>query len=203
MITLAALSATISVCLAPTNSSDSLATLWQSARPYPAFYAGVNERQTQWQRVHERAAVPDDLAVRARGACRLRLLIVTVYACGDSINVVPYLAKLVELAPNLELRIAHPDQGRWLMEAHRTPDGRAATPTLVILDEQNNELGCWIERPAALQRWYLDTGRNLPEAEYVRQKNAWYDADLGASTLREVVAALEAVAAHRGCEPTR
>jgi len=189
---IAALLAT-AVCLtAPAPApSDSLAALWRQARPYAEFIAGVNERQAQWRRVDSLATVPDGLAVRARGAGRLRLLIVTVYACGDSINTVPWIAKLAAAAPNLELRIAHPDQGRWLMERHRTPDGRAATPTLVVLDEQFNERGCWIERPAELQRWYVATGKNLPDNEYMRHKTGWYENDAGRSTLAEVVAVLE------------
>lgn len=184
------------ICIAPapgfqSASSDSLAALWAVARPYSDFIANVNERQAQWRRVDAMAAVPDHLATRARGAGRLRLLIVTVYACGDSINTVPWIAKLAAAAPNLELRIAHPDQGRWLMEAHRTPDGRASTPTLVVMDENFNERGCWIERPAELQRWYIDTGKALPDDQYMRHKTGWYESDAGRSTLEEVVAMLE------------
>lgn len=191
MLTIAAALAGLCLAAPGAPASDSLAALWRQARPYREFIGGVTERQAQWRRVDAVAAAPDDLAVRARGAGRLRLLIVTVYACGDSINTVPWIARLADAAPNLELRIAHPDQGRWLMEAHRTPDGRAATPTLVILDEQFNVRGCWIERPAELQRWYIATGRNLPDDEYMRHKTGWYEQDAGRSTMREVVEALE------------
>jgi len=189
------------LCLIPpANGSDSLRVLWNQARPYTEFLARVNEREEQWRRSDSIAAVPDRLAVRARRTGRLRLLVVTVYACSDSTSVVPYLARLAALAPNLELRIAHPDQGRWLMEAHRTPDGRAATPTLVVLDEDFNERGCWLERPAELQRWYIATGRDLPQDEYLRHKMSWYAADSGLSTLEEVVTVLEAAASgHRIC----
>lgn len=183
------------VCLtpaAPLAPYDSLAALYRSGRPYSEFFAGIRERRDQWERVTRLVAVPDDLAVRARAAGRWKLLLVTVDACSDSLNSVPYLAALVAAAPNLELRIVGRDAARVVMEAHRTPDGRSATPTLVLLDSNFVERGSWIERPAELQRWFIATGQALPLDQFRQDKQAWYDRDAGRSTLGEIVAMLEA-----------
>ena len=69
--------------------------------------------------------------------------------CSDSVNTIPFLAQLVAQVPQLDMRVISPTQGRQLMETRRTPDGRGATPTVIILDESGAEAGCWIERPAA------------------------------------------------------
>ncbi len=203
MLSAGALLLSAGLCLAPpagtaaADRSDSLESLWRSARPFGEWIMGVNARQDLWRDVRRRAAVSDELAVRARAAGRLRLLVVAAYSCSDSANSLPYLERLAALAPNLEVRVAEPTAGRWVMDAHRTPDRRAATPTLVVLDEGFRERGCWIERPADLQRWFIGTGQALPIEQFRRDKQAWYDGDAGRSTLREIVEVLEAAAAGR------
>ncbi len=177
--------------------SDSLAALWNAARPYAEWITGVDARQDQWRDYARRATVPEDLVRRARAAGPQRLLVVAAFSCSDSVNSLPYLARLAALAPNIEIRVADPREGRWLMESHPTPDGRPATPTLVVLDERYEERGCWIERPAELQRWYIATGQGLPIERFRRDKQAWYDNDAGRSTLREIVEVLEGAAAGR------
>jgi hypothetical protein len=184
------------ICLAPAAPQppppDSVAALFRSGTTYAEFYAGVRERREQWERVTRLVAVPDDLLTRARAAGRWRLLLITVDACSDSLNSVPYLAALVAAAPNLELRVVSRDAAPWVMASHQTPDHRAATPTLLLLDSAFVERGSWVERPAELQRWYIATGQGLPIEQFRRDKQAWYDRDAGRSTLREIVEMLEA-----------
>jgi hypothetical protein len=85
------------------------------------------------------------------------------------------------------------------MEAHRTRDGRAATPTLILLDENWNEVGCWVERPSELARWGELERAKLSDGEFVRQKTAWYDRDRGRSTVREVLDMIEHAAPGAPC----
>ncbi len=84
------------------------------------------------------------------------------------------------------------------MESHRTPDGRPATPTVVLLNDEFEEAGCFVERPAVLQSWYLENQGTLGERELYRQKYAWYDRDAGSETLREFVELLERAASGAG-----
>ena len=203
MTVLAPLLLSAGICLAPasspTTTPDSLATIWRNGRGYAEFLAAARERRDQWLRQDSIAAMPDALVARARNAGRWRLLVLTVHACSDSIKIVPYLDRLSAAAPNIELRIADTTGGRWVMEAHRTPDGRAATPTVVLLDENLAERGCWVELPAELQRWYIETGRRLGDDELRRQKAAWYDRDAGRKILEEVIAMMESAAQRNSC----
>jgi len=76
----------------------------------------------------------------------------------------------------------------------------------VILDEHGADAGCWIERPAALQTFYLENKqafRNAGKHERERLESEfknWYQRDAGATTLREFIVLLDAAArGARGC----
>jgi Thioredoxin len=177
----------------PTDST--LAALYASGVDYRTFLADAQERREQWVRHTERAVVPADALEAARALRgRWRILVAAVDGCSDSVNTIPYLAALAERVPSLELRIVLPGPGRQVMESHRTPDGRAATPTVVILDASGADVGCWVERPAKLQAMAIAARAAGTSDAFIRDKQQWYDADAGASTIREVVAVLQAAA---------
>jgi len=179
-----------------------LVALYEQGARWNDFLADARARRAMWVRNSESAVVPPDVLAQARalpGAWRL--LVVAVDSCSDSVNTIPYLARLVAEVPSLEMRIITPRQGRELMAGRRTPDGRAATPTVVILDADGREAGCWIERPAALQAIALTENAGGGTPAFAARKQEWYDRDQGASTVREVVATLVAAAeGARGCD---
>ena len=107
------------------------------------------------------------------------MLAVAEEMCNDSMNAIPYLARLAELAPNVELRIVNSSRGRSIMEAFRTPDGRAATPTVVVLDANGKVAGCWIERPESLRTWSSTPKDSLPSNERFADRRAWYENNKG------------------------
>ena len=85
-------------------------------------------------------------------------------------------------------RIVNSTVGRPIMEAHRTPDDRAATPTVVALDDHNQFLGAWVERPAELQALVLEQQKIRMRREVTEIKTKWYEKDAGRSTVSEVMA---------------
>lgn len=174
--------------------------LYKRGIPFSEFLAAANQRRQLWLDNYARAVVPDALLQRARAVPGTwRILVVAVDACSDSVNTIPYLARLVEQVAGLEMRIVDSTVGRAVMNAHRTPDGRAATPTVVLLDEGYEEVACFIERPVDLQTWFL-ANESLGDRERQRKKMAWYADDAGATTLAEFVGLLEAAGAgRRGC----
>jgi hypothetical protein len=179
-----------------TPADSTLEALYASGVDYRTFLADARARREQWVRHTERAVVPTDALDAARALRgQWRILVAAVDGCSDSVNTIPYLAALAEQVSSLELRIVPPGAGRVLMESHRTPDGRAATPTVVILDASGADVGCWVERPAQLQAMAIAARAAGTIDAFSRDKQAWYDADAGASTIREVVAVLQAAAA--------
>ena len=182
---------------APVTRSD-LETLYSEGRTYIEFRDAAERRVEAWNDHYAQARVPD--ALRARIASvpgTWSLLVVAEDWCGDSANTIPYVAKLVDVAGNLDMRIINSEVGRAIMEAHRTPDGRAATPTVILLSEGFEEVGCFIERPRILQSWWLENEDKLKRKDLLDQKYAWYGDDAGRHTIEEIVEMVEAAAAGR------
>lgn len=180
----------------PAAAADStLSALYASGDSWDVFLVNVRARRAMWEKHWEVGIVPADVLAQARAVRgQWKLLVIALDGCSDSVNTIPYLAHLVARMPQLEMRIVTPDAGRAIMERHRTPDGRAATPTVLLLDAAGVDAGCWVERPAALQAKaiaYRAAGRM---GDFPRDKQAWYDEDAGASTVREVVAMIAAAA---------
>ena len=168
--------------------------LWQSATPFAAFLENVKARRDQWTSRFANAAVEPDTLIRARARPgRRRLLAIAEGRCSDSAWAVPYLAKLAAAVPDkLELRVVTPaDGGARLQAANLTPDGRRATPTIVVLDEQDRVLGAWIERPSELQKWYIANKETVAQPERYSHLDRWYTEDAGRTTISEVLTLLE------------
>jgi hypothetical protein len=170
------------------------AALYEQGISYDRFLAGASARAEEWRRNSAEAVVAGE-AVASVGALegRRRILVVTEASCSDSVNVIPYLAKLVEHAPEqFEMRLVDSKAGRQVMEAHRTPDGRAATPTVIVLDANGRFLSAWIERPVPLQQWHAEHKVSNTTRALLPAKMQWYADDAGRSTVAELVTALTA-----------
>lgn len=158
-----------------------------------AFLAKARARKEQWASNYARGAVADAVLARARSAPGpWKLLVVAVDGCSDSVNTVPYIARLTEQVMGLELRIIDNGVGRIVTDAHRTPDGRGATPTVILLDANYRERGCWIERPTELRDWILANKGTLADNAVLDRKMKWYEDDKGAKTLIDIAAMIEA-----------
>lgn len=187
------------------SSDPELVALYASGLTFQEFVESTTARQDLWATNSAEASVSEAVVHRARGLDgSYRLLVVAADRCLDSVWSVPFLAELAEEVSNLELRMVRPDQGgQAVMDARRTYDGRAATPTVVMLDEQDQEVGCWIERPVRQQDFYRD---NLKSAEpgtdaygeAVRDYLGWYAEDRGRTMLAEVLEILESADAGQG-----
>ena len=172
---------------------DSLREMYEGGVTFDAFLDGARRRRDLWLSNYARSEVPADLLARARAVPGAwSLLVVAVDSCSDSVSTVPFIARLVEQVGGLHMRIVDSAVGRAVMEAHPTADGRASTPTLVLLDGEWNEVGCFIERPRSLKDWITENGGAMSRDEVYEAKMAWYDDDAGLSTVEQVVRMMEA-----------
>lgn len=187
---------------APVAPADSnYQSLFESGVTFPDFLAKAEKRKELWTKNYARAAVADALVTRARSSGGpWNLLVVAVDGCSDSANTIPYLARLVERLVGVQMRIVSKDAGQAILDSHRTPDGRSATPTVLVLDAAFNEVGCWVERPADLQKWITGQKGKMSDDEILARKMMWYDKDNGTKTLQDLVRVLE-LAARRKAPP--
>jgi hypothetical protein len=164
---------------------------------FDTFRARAERRKQLWDAHWEKSDPAGEFVSRGRSlAGSYRLLAVAIDSCSDSVNTIPYIARLVTQIDQLDLQIVDPTVGRMIMDTYRTPDDRGATPTVVILDEDFEVVGTWVERPSALQDWWVGHPE-ISEREKARRKQGWYDWDEGYSTYDEIIGLLEAADAGR------
>ena len=173
------------------------AGLWEKATPFDAFLENVQARQQQWRTRFANAAITPEALTEARALpAKRRILAVAEARCSDSAWALPYIAKLAAAVPEkLELRVISSADGRRIQSANLTPDGRIATPTVVVLDDSNRFVGAWVERPAELQKWYVENKGTLDTEARHEHMDQWYAADAGRTTVREILALLRRDAA--------
>lgn len=166
--------------------------LWSKATPFHSFLENVRAGQEAWRSRFANAAIEASALSEARALPgRRRILAVAEDRCSDSAWAVPYLAKLAAAVPEkLELRVIGRAEGRRIRANHLTPDGRRATPAIVVLDERSRFIGVWVERPAELQKWFVEQKGTLGRDELHEQMEKWYETDAGRSTVNEVLALL-------------
>ena len=97
---------------------------------------------------------------------------------------------------SVPLRIVDRKIGAPLMDRHRTPDGRIATPTVVLL-RAGDEVGAWVERPGVVQQWFLSMATDPESVRRFGERQAWYESDGGRTVLAEVTALAERTAARK------
>lgn len=173
----------------------SLQEIYEQGVTFQGFLDQATRRKKLWTEHYGQGSVPSDILERADALeGTWRILAIAEAWCSDSVNTIPFLALLADAMPAIELRIVDSEVGEAIMASHRTPDGRPATPTVLVLDRAYEEVGCWVERPSSLQAWALENRERLGD-DFMPQKMAWYEEDAGRSTLDEVLAVIEAAAA--------
>ncbi|MBC7898159.1 MAG: thioredoxin family protein [Cytophagaceae bacterium] len=174
--------------------TEFLASRYADASTLEAFIEAATKNQEFWRGVHRLTRVEEALQERARalpGAWHL--LCLAEDWCGDAVQALPVVARLIERAPSIDLRVLRRDTNEDLMQAHLTR-GTRSIPVVMVLDEAFREHGWWGPRPRLLQAWGYEVGPTLAPADRSRQKREWYARDRGASTALEVLALLERAA---------
>jgi hypothetical protein len=164
--------------------------LVENGKTWEQFLAGVSAQREVWLKTESAVTVPLDFIERARKVSRdLQLLVIAEDWCPDSAYSVPYVARLAQAA-GIPLRVIDRAAGETLMAAHRTSDGRTATPTIVLL-RNGRDAGACVERPADLQQMFLSMSTSPENAKRFSQRHLWYESDGGLTVLKEVLALIE------------
>jgi hypothetical protein len=96
------------------------------------------------QRMADAPITPADReAIRGR---KLKVLVITEDWCGDALVGFPAVARLVEGAPDVELRVFLRDANPDVMDQYLKRGLYRTIPVIVFFDEQMNELARYMER---------------------------------------------------------
>ena len=184
----------LGLALVQTSAGPPIERLFETADTWERFLGGVKAQRELWVRTTEGADVDPDVVERfARAAKGLQVLVVAEDWCPDSAYAVPYVAHMAGLA-GVSLRVVNRARGEFLMDAHRTTDGRMATPTVVVLRD-GVDVGAWVERPEVLQSLFRSMSDNPENARRFADRSSWYEADRGRTVLKEIVALVEQISA--------
>lgn len=103
----------------------------------------------------------------------VRVLILGEDWCGDVVQSLPPIIRLLEQTPRLEYRIFKRDENLDIMDRYLT-DGSKAIPYLVFMDQALNEIAPWGPRPAECQAIMRNNKGKIPMDDIYPQLRAWY-----------------------------
>lgn len=115
-------------------------------------------------------------------------LVITESWCGDAAHIIPVIAKVAHLNPNISLKLVLRDEHPELMNAFLT-NGSKAIPKLIILDEHCNVLNTFGPRPSKatdMVNAYKATHGSLTAA-FREELQHWYNTDKGQTTIKDLV----------------
>jgi hypothetical protein len=112
---------------------------------FPQYLAQMRSNKERFQqRMADALITPADReAIRAR---KLKILVLTEDWCGDALVGFPALARLVEDAPDVELRVFLRDANPDVMDQYLKRGLYRTIPVMVFFDERMNELARYVER---------------------------------------------------------
>ena len=116
---------------------------------------------------------PEDRAVFSERKEKLNVLVITEDWCGDALTNVPVLAKMVEGAPNAEMRVFLRDQNPDLMDHYLNQGIYRSIPVFAFFDDQMNELARFLERPPSVTEYMERKQLELRRAMREEKKEEW------------------------------
>jgi hypothetical protein len=155
------------------------------------FTARPIKDQAMWAGITNHVVIPLEISARVEAiGGHWHLLVLSEDWCGDSVNIVPVVAKLAESVSNMDMRILARDQNLDIMDTHLTGKSRSI-PIVILLNNKFQDCGWWGPRPSPLQKWVLEQGLLLPKADRYKEIRKYYARDRGLTTMHELVNMLE------------
>lgn len=106
-------------------------------------------------------------------------MIISEIWCGDSAQNIPYIAKIAELNPKINLKIILRDANSVIMDLYLT-NGTRSIPILVVFDEIGNELFRWGPRPQEAKQLVNDLiVQGVEKSIRAEKLHLWYGRNRG------------------------
>ncbi len=117
-------------------------------------------------------------------------MVLTEGWCGDSAQILPYLAAVAAENPRIDFRILHRDDHPDIMDRYLT-NGTRSIPKLVIFDAHGSECATWGPRPSTAAQLIRDLKEEgMPRAEMYERLHLWYGRNRGEEISTELTALL-------------
>ncbi len=114
----------------------------------------------------------------------IRILVLGTDRCNDTAGVLPVLARIASLAPNVELRVLDSDRHARYHERFRV-NGKRKTPVVLFLNKDSEELVRWVERPNAAYKIINEKTNPALEDRRAALKRLYSDPEIQRQTFGE------------------
>lgn len=136
---------------------------------------------------------PDDAAFCADFRQPVNVLILAEDWCGDVVQNLPPVIRMLERSPTIAVRIFKRDENADLMDRYLT-DGSRSIPYLVFLDTAFDELARWGPRPKDCQAIMQTNKGQIPMEQIYPMIREWYRTHGHGPLIREIREVLEKIA---------
>lgn len=119
-------------------------------------------------------------------------IVITESWCGDAANILPIIAAMASVSPNIHLHIVLRDENLELMDHFLTNGGRSI-PKLIAYNDQQEVLFDWGPRPTEAQNLFLQWRAKDPRPsfhDFHIEIQHWYNKDKGLATEKEILSLL-------------
>lgn len=123
----------------------------------------------------------------------LKVLILAEDWCGDVVQSLPPIVRMLEGCPSIAYRIFRRDENLDIMDRYLT-DGSKAIPYLVFMDDGLNELARWGPRPEDCQAIMRDNKGSIPMEDIYPRIRSWYRQHGNGPLVTEIRDVLERIA---------
>jgi len=139
-------------------------------------YTKMNDqRMNRWDK---KVSLDTDIVELVNGLPKMNWLVITEAWCGDAAQNIPFIAKLANENPNIELKFIMRDEHPEIMDQYLTKGARSI-PVLIIMDENYHDLATWGPRPEPVQNMVMEAKDNpdLSQSEFIEKVHKWYATD--------------------------
>ncbi|MDP9278406.1 MAG: thioredoxin family protein, partial [Gemmatimonadota bacterium] len=101
---------------------------------FAEFMARPTKNHDLWVALYKRITIPIEISARVEAlGGHWHLLVLTEDWCGDSVNIVPIVAKLTGSVSNMDMRMLARDENLDIMDSHLTGTSRSI-PIVILLN---------------------------------------------------------------------
>ncbi|WP_334112781.1 thioredoxin family protein [Paucihalobacter sp.] len=159
-----------------------------NATPDLVAYTKLNQkRMARWDKT---VKISEDIQQRINAFNgKVTWLVLTESWCGDAAHVLPFMNKIAELNPNINLQLVFRDEHPELMDQFLT-NGAKSIPKLIMIDNLKNEVvNTFGPRPTIATEMvenFKATHGKLTD-EFKAELQAWYNRDKGENTIADLI----------------
>jgi hypothetical protein len=155
-------------------------------------YAQLNEkRMKKWEKIGKVA--PEYITQLTEIEQPMIWLIITEGWCGDAAQNLPFIHKMAEINPKIEIKVILRDEHPEVIDEFLTEGGKSIPKVIGLDPESLTVLGDWGPRPAPIQAEFLENRQTQVKSslEFTEYLHFWYAKDKGITLQSEFLAILE------------